>query len=93
MRNYRSKGEWAAILEEYAASGKSLDAFCQERDVSRQSLYRRLRKLNEAKGEFVELPRGRSLTQYEVSVQGVTIRIPGNERVSRIAELVRALGC
>jgi len=93
MRRYRSKAEWVVILEEYAASGKSLKAFCQEREVSESSLYRRLRKRNEVEGEFVELPRGRLLTQYEMSVQGVTIRIPGNERASRIAELVRALGC
>jgi hypothetical protein len=68
MRRYRSKAEWAAILEEYATSGKSLEVFCQERDVSESSLYRRLRKRNEVEGEFVELPRGRSLAQYEVVV-------------------------
>jgi hypothetical protein len=93
MRRYRSRAEWQVILEEYAASGKSLEAFCQERDVSESSLYRRLRKRGEQAGEFVELPRVRSGVQYEVSVNGVTIRIPGNERVARIAELVRALGC
>jgi hypothetical protein len=93
MRRYRSKAEWEVILEDYATSGKSLEAFCQERDVSKSSIYRRLRKSNEQAGEFVELPRVRSLVQYEVSVQGVTIRIPANERVARIAELVRALGC
>jgi len=93
MRRYRSKAEWAAILEEYATSGKSLEVFCQERDVSESSIYRRLRKCSERGGEFVELQRGRSLAQYEVSVQGVTISIPGNERVSRIVELVRALKC
>jgi len=93
MRRYRSKAEWAAILEEYATSGKSLEIFCQERDVSESSLYRRLRKCSEQQGEFVELPRGRSLAQYEVSVQGVTIKIPASERVARIVELVRALGC
>jgi hypothetical protein len=98
MRRYRSKAEWQVILEEYAASGKSLEAFCRERDVSESSIYRRLRKRSEQKGEFVELPgvrssRALSLVQYEVSVNGVTIRIPGNERVARIAELVRALGC
>lgn len=93
MRRYRSKAEWAAILEEYATSGKSLEAFCQERDVSESSIYRRLRKRNEAEVEFVELPQARSLTQYEVCVKGVTVKIPGSERVARIAELVRALGC
>jgi hypothetical protein len=59
MRRYRSKAEWAAILEQYAASGKSLDAFCQERDVSKPSIYRRLRKHSEQEGAFVELPRAR----------------------------------
>jgi hypothetical protein len=93
MRRYRSRAEWQVILEEYAASGKSLEAFCQERDVSESSIYRRLKKRSEEAGEFVELSRVRSLVQYEVSVNGVTIRIPGNERVARIAELVRALGC
>jgi hypothetical protein len=93
MRKYRTKAEWAAILEEYATSGKSLDAFCQERDVSASSIYRRLRKHNEAEGEFIELPRRRPLTQYEVCVKGVTIKIPANEQVARIAELVRAVGC
>ena len=98
MRRYRSTAEWQVILEEYAASGKSLEAFCLERDVSKSSLYRRLRKRNEQAGEFVELPgvgssRAMSLVQYEVGFNGVTIRIPGNERVARIAELVRALGC
>ena len=93
MRRYRSKAEWAAILEEYATSGKSLEVFCQERDVSESSIYRRLRKCSEQGGEFVELQRARPLAQYEVSVQGVTISIPGNERVSRIVELVRALKC
>ena len=84
MRRYRSKAEWAAILEEYATSGKSLEAFCQERDVSESSMYRRLRKHSEQEGEFVEPPRARPPAQYEVSVQGVTISIPGNERVSRM---------
>jgi transposase-like protein len=98
MRRYRSRAEWQVILEEYATSGKSLEAFCQERDVSESSIYRRLRKRSEQRGEFVELagvgsPRALSLVQYEVSVNGVTIRIPSNERVARIAELVRALGC
>lgn len=93
MRRYRSKAEWAAILEEYATSGQSLEAFCQGRGVSESSIYRRLRKRSEQEREFVELPRALSLAQYEVSVQGVTIRIPANERVARIVELVRALGC
>lgn len=93
MRRYRSKAEWKVILEEYATSGKSLEAFCQEREVSESSIYRRLRKGNEQAGEFVELPRARSLVQYEVCVQGVTIRIPAHERVARIAELVEALRC
>lgn len=93
MRRYRSKAEWQVILDEYATSGKSLEAFCQERDVSESSIYRRLKRRSEQAGEFVELSRVRPLVQYEVSVNGVTIRIPGNERVARIAELVRALGC
>ncbi len=93
MRRYRSESEWAAILEEYATSGKSRKAFCREREVSESSIYRRMRKGKQQSGEFVELPRVQSLAQYEVSIQGVTIRIPANERVARIAELVRALGC
>jgi transposase-like protein len=55
MRRYRSRAEWQVILEEYATSGKSLEAFCQERDVSESSIYRRLRKRSEQRGEFVEL--------------------------------------
>ena len=93
MSRYRSNAEWAVILEENATSGKSLEAFCQERDVSESSSYRRLRKRNEQEGEFVELSDALSLAQNEVSAQGGTIRISGNERVARIAELVRALGC
>lgn len=93
MRRYRSKAEWAAILEEYRASGKSLEVFSLEHKVSRSSIYRRLRNHSEQEGEFVELPGAPSVVQYEVSVKGITIRIPANERVSRIAELVRALGC
>jgi hypothetical protein len=82
MRRYRSRAEWQVILEEYVTSGKSLEAFCQERGVSESSIYRRLKKRSEQLGEFVELSRVRSLVQYEVSVNGVTIRIPGNERVA-----------
>jgi transposase-like protein len=93
MRRYRSESEWAAIVEEYATSGKSRKAFCREREVSESSIYRRIRKGKQQSGEFIELPHARSLTQYEVCVKGVTIRIPANERVARIAELVRALGC
>jgi hypothetical protein len=83
MRRYRGRAEWQVILEEYAASGKSLEAFCQERDVSKSSLYRRLRKRNEQAGEFVELPgawssRATSLVQYKVGFNGVTMeyRVP-----------------
>lgn len=93
MKRCRSEAEWEVILEEYARSGKSRKAFCREREVSESSIYRKLRKRSKQSGEFVELPRAQSLAQYEVSIQGVTIRIPANERVVRIAELVRALGC
>jgi hypothetical protein len=93
MRRYRSEAEWKVILEDYAGSGKRLEVFCQERGVSKSSIYRRLQKTIEQKGEFVELPHVQSLVQYEVSINGVTLKIPGNERAARIAELVRALRC
>lgn len=93
MKRRRSEAEWEVILEEYARSGKSCKAFCWEREVSESSIYRKLRKRSKQSGEFVELPLVQTLAQYEVSIQGVTIRIPANERVVRIAELVRALGC
>lgn len=55
MRTYRSKAEWAVILEEYATTGKCLEALSQERYVSDSSIYRRLRKRSEREGEFIEL--------------------------------------
>lgn len=93
MRMYRSESEWEALLEECATSGKSRKEFCRERGVSESSIYRRMRKGNKHEGEFVELPSAKSVLQYEVCVKGVTVRIPANERVVRIVELVRALGC
>jgi hypothetical protein len=93
MRRYRSKAEWASILEEYSCSGQSLEVFSRERGISPSSMYRRLRKLNCGEGEFVELPRPWMPSQYEVLVNGVTLRIPSSETANRIAELVKALGC
>ena len=93
MRKHRSNLEWASILGEYARSGQSVGVFCRERGIDLSSLYRRLRKLPEEESEFIELPRGCEPAQYEVFVGGVTLRIPGNERADRIAEIVKALGC
>lgn len=86
MRRYRSEEEWDAIIKEYKASGTSVEVFSQEHKLSRSSIYRRVQKRSKQTGEFVELPGALSLAQYEVSVKGVTLRIPGNERVSRIAQ-------
>ena len=57
MRRYRSKAEWASILEEYSCSGQSLEVFSRERGISPSSMYRRLRKLNCGKGAEALVPR------------------------------------
>jgi tetratricopeptide (TPR) repeat protein len=72
---------------------QSLEMFCQERELNKSSMYRRVRKLNQKGSEFVELPRARLPQQYELSARGVTLRIPSNESAARIADLVRVLGC
>ena len=57
MRKYRSQEDWHLVLEEYSRSEQSLETFCQERELNKSSMYRRLRKLNQKGSEFIELAR------------------------------------
>jgi transposase-like protein len=93
MRRYRSESEWQIILEDYSRSGQSVESFCKERGVCKSSIYRRTRKTDKRDGEFVELPRPVAPLHYEISIKGVTLRIPSSERADKIAELVRAVAC
>ena len=40
--------EWQKMYEEYQASGKTVQAWCSENDVSIKTFYYRLRKVREA---------------------------------------------
>ena len=80
MRRYRRGSEWAAILEEYKRSGMSVKSFCRERGLCATSIYRRRGK-------------GDVSASYEISVEGVTLKVPSRESAARIAELMRAVRC
>jgi transposase-like protein len=92
MRRYRRGSEWAAILEEYKRSGMSVKSFCRERGLCATSIYRRRGKENRSP-EFIELAHGDVSASYEISVEGVTLKVPSRESAARIAELMRAVRC
>jgi hypothetical protein len=92
MRRYRRGSEWAAILEEYKRSGMSVKSFCRERGLCATSIYRRRGKENRSP-EFIELAPGDVSASYEISVEGVTLKVPSRESAARIAELMRAVRC
>ena len=78
MRRYRRGSEWAAILEEYKRSGMSVKSFCRERGLCATSIYRRRGKENRSPEfiEFIELAHGDVSASYEISVDGVTLKVP-----------------
>jgi len=92
MGRYRRASEWAAILEEYKRSGMGVKSFCRERGLCTTSIYRRLGQENRSP-EFIEVAPGEVSASYEISVEGVTLKVPRGEAAARIAELMRAVRC
>jgi hypothetical protein len=92
MKVVRSAAEWEALVKEYELVGGSVREFCARRGLKTGALYRRLRGDRGGGVEFIELRSG-STAMYELSVNGVVLKIASSESAKRIAELIQALRC
>ena len=80
----RSAVEWTGIIAQYRQSGLGMKAFCeQERLTLRtcENWYRRVRRSETGKGQFVEVPAPREVTTpWAVEIEfpsGVRLRVRG----------------
>jgi hypothetical protein len=90
-----TRAEWELVLQEQAASGKSVAAFCRERGLSESSLGYWRGKLNRVKrGAFVKVGEA---ARIEIELpSGAKLRIPcdaPSEVLHRILETVNAVAC
>ena len=85
MRKELSKQDKEKWIEEWRASGQSLEAWCKDHNISRSTFYgwiRRFRQLPVLRKKFLELPPGKTMTSHAINIryQGIDITIKTLER-------------
>ncbi len=80
----RSAVEWSSIIAQYRQSGLGMKAFCEQERLTLRTFenwYRRVRRNERGKGQFVEVPAPRAVaTPWAVEVElpnGVRLRVRG----------------
>lgn len=103
MRTRRSREQWAAILEELAASGESAEGFCRRRGIRRETLSwwkwnlartsrsspsRGIRLLPVAVSSEAPAPRSRGIL---IELADVSVHVEVGTDVAYVAALVESL--
>jgi len=103
MKTKYRMAEWTALLQERAASGESIVAFCQERGIKKHQYFYWQRKLRETACEqlattasgfaAVNLPVAPLETsgQVRIEVSGATISADSTYPPDKLAALLREL--
>jgi len=80
----RSAVEWSSLIAQYRQSGLGMKAFCSQEGLTLRTFenwYRRVRRSETGKGQFVEVPAPRTVaTPWTVEVElpnGVRLRVRG----------------
>lgn len=104
-RKRRTPDQWRALIKEYSQSGRTVDQFCDQADISPSSLYKwmsRLRPSDQA-GDFVRIqtstkaqkaPAHHSTPQAEftyISPNGAILQWSGNPPYEYLVRLIRGL--
>jgi hypothetical protein len=90
MKKYRTKEEWSALILEQEKSGKSVAAFCREKNIHPNLFYRKRKENNS--GRFVKLslpvPNPGNL---KIKVKDVTIELGSHINSDTLKDILQVV--